>query len=334
MRIVVPAGVGDWCWIWVKLSAVRDQIEMVGVVDGAPRRTVPFIEACGIPAHYDRTVTFPMILQFEHLNELDYQSEPTWERIKNLGYAQILLEANRHLEEGRPLEDWLPDLPTNFHFPLTVSEEDKHRAEMTMMREMASHPMKEGPIVGISCASYRGAEAWRSWQLDSWIEFLTRVMERGWRPVLVGAGFDDLTYAVACDMNLPSTVGKTNMGQMIWQMNLLDAYVGFSSGMNVIRTIWNRPAMAIWPDFDGFSQAHLARSWVPPHMLESHRYEAALWRPVKDVWPVAKRFLDTCERELANGADKAAANGADKGAANGADHGASMTTVAATTTDS
>lgn len=301
IRLVSPAGIGDWAWIWVKLYAVRDEIEFVGIVDGAPRRTVPFVKACGIESDYDRAVTYRMIQIFEQQHGLDWKSEPTWERIRKIGTANILLEANQHLEQGLPLADWLPDLPAEYHFPLNISDDDKARAEITTAREMMAHPMKEGPVVGISCASYRGSEAWRSWGLEQWKDFLTRVMKTGWRPLLVGAGFDDLTYAVACDLEIPSTVGKTSVPQMAWQMNLLDSYIGYSSGMNVIRTIWNRPAMAIWPDFEGFSQVELSRSWVPPDMLESHRYEAALWRPVNDVWPVAKHFLRTCEKELANG---------------------------------
>ncbi len=66
MRIIVPAGIGDWSWMWSKLYGVRNEISSVRVVDGAPRRTVPYIQACGIKdADYDLEITgghFQLIL--------------------------------------------------------------------------------------------------------------------------------------------------------------------------------------------------------------------------------------------------------------------------------
>jgi len=59
--------------------------------------------------------------------------------------------------------------------------------------------------------------------------------------------------------------------------------------------------MALWPCNQKCDQKELSRSWAPPDMLESGRYEATTWRPVDDVWPVAKAFLRRCELEL--GAD-------------------------------
>jgi len=202
-----------------------------------------------------------------------------------------------------PLAEWLPDLQTYYHYPLLVSEEDSRLGREKTVRAILGdryappHPMTEGPVVGISCASYKGAAAWDTWGRVQWVDFLRRVMAIGWRPLLVGGEWDDLTYTVACELDLPSTVGKTSVPQMIEQMRVLEAYIGFSSGMNVIRTVLDRPAMALWPCNARCDQKELSRSWVPPHMLESGRYEALTWQPVDDVWPVAKAFLRRCEKE-------------------------------------
>jgi ADP-heptose:LPS heptosyltransferase len=309
MKLIVPAGVGDWSWIWSKLCHVKDTFDQVLVVDGAPRRTVPYVKACGIDADYDMEITngrYTAILTFESQFKLDWLSKPTWAKIQSLNLQSYLqLEANQHLEHGIRLEEWLPDLPTDFHYPLYVSDEDREwgieitRRAIEGDRYSLPHPMPDGPIVGISCASYRGAAAWDTWEKTEWVDFLRRVMSIGWRPLLVGGDWDDLTYAVACTLNLPSTVGKTSVPQMITQMGILDSYIGFSSGMNVIRTVLNKPAMALWPSNEKCDQRALSTSWVPPHMLRSERYVATTWRPVSDVWPIAKQFLRRCERELA-----------------------------------
>jgi hypothetical protein len=316
MKIICPAGIGDWSWMWSKLVSVKNEIDSVRVIDGAPRRTVPYVKACGVEdANYD--IDFPekdeisitrgnyqMILTVESHQGLMWHQRPTWEKIRSLGVPTLLLEANQHLEQGLPLHEWLPDLPTDYHYPLFVSDTDRASGRKKTLNAItgtpreAGHPMTEGPVVGFSCASYKGSDAWDTWGREQWVDFLTRIMALGWRPLAVGGGWDDLTYTVALELDLPHTVGKTSVTEMIAQMEYLDAYIGFSSGMNVIRTVLNKPAMALWPCNAKCDQKELSRSWVPPLMLESERYVASVWRPVNDVWPVAKRFLNTCGMEL------------------------------------
>ena len=307
MRVIVPAGIGDWSWIWSKLYGVRDKISSVRIVDGAPRRTKEYVQCCGIQdADYDLEITggqYVFILSTESAMGYGWRNHPTWAKLPKVD--PLLIEANQHLENGLRLEDWLPDLETYFHYPLFVSDKDRQQARQKTIRAIngdrysPGHPMKDGPVVGISCASYKGSDAWKTWGQDEWCDFLCRVMDLGWRPLLVGGGWDDLTYSVACELDLPSTVGKTSVPQMIEQMDMLDAYIGFSSGMNVIRTVLNKPAFALWPCNEKIDQKDLSTSWAPPEMLEQERYVAVTWRPVREVWPVAKRFLLRCQQELA-----------------------------------
>jgi hypothetical protein len=94
-------------------------------------------------------------------------------------------------------------------------------------------------------------------------------------------------------------------------MRQLPAYIGYSSGLNVIRTVVDKPAMAMWPDF----QAELRYSWAPPHMVESQRYVGMLWRPVNDIWPVAADFLRRCGDEETQARERQAVQDADGEAA-------------------
>ncbi len=323
MKIICPSGIGDWSWMWSKLVNVKDEISAIRIVDGAPRRTKDYVHACGVKdADYDIDVKndrgdivehamigrdYMKILQIEGILGLDFSSRPTWAKVREVAGrpdAVIPLEANRHLEEGWPLADWIPDLPPVYHYPLYVTDEDRATSKKFTQgaiegdRFGPGHPMKEGPVVGISCASYRGAEAWQTWGKTEWCDFLKRVMEIGWRPLLVGGAWDDLTTVIACELDLPFTVGRTSVPQMIEQMNHIDSYIGYSSGMNVIRTVLNKPAFALWPANSRCDQSRLMWSWAPPHMIQDGRYQAITWMPVDDVWPVAKSFLRRCEKEL------------------------------------
>lgn len=302
LHIIAPSGIGDCSWLLSALWSVRDQISRFDALDGYPYRTVPFLEHMGFASKYDKGMTYPMIQQFEKVNGYSADSEDrSWARIASLGTATIPLECNRHLELGRGLETWLPDLTPEYHYPIPQNEADVASAARTIAKAMAVHPMKAGPVVGISCASYRGSEAWKTWGRDEWVDCLRRVIELGWRPLLLGGAWDDLTYAVACELDLEQAciVGKTSVPEMIEVLRWLDSYMGFSSGLNVLRTVLDRPALALWPDCEQCNQVELSTSWAPPEMLESRRYVASLWRPVNEVWPIMRTYLRQCESEMA-----------------------------------
>jgi hypothetical protein len=272
--VIIPAGIGDFSWIWSKLVHVKEEIAQFNVVDGWPHRTVPYIEMCGMAADYA-----PIDYQTLQMNMALHKCE-TWEDYRQFDAETMAVSANRHLELGRPLADWLPDLPTAYHYPLTIGRPAWNRAKM-LLSEFRR------PIVGISCASYRGSELWKTWGRLEWVEFLGKLMCEGWTPVLLGGFWDDLTHSVGCTLEVADIVGKTNVEEGMAILDQLDAYIGFSSGLGIVRTVLRKSAMMLWPDF----QAELSTSWVSPEMRETGQYVASLWQPVDDVWPVAKQYL-------------------------------------------
>lgn len=289
MKIGCPSGIGDWSWLLSRLYSVRDQIECWHVAEGWPNRTVPYIETCGFQAVYDPAVTYTTILRDMQINDWT-----TWEKIQkaaDAGREQFLLAPNLHLEMGRRLEDWLPDLPPpEYHYPLAGTVIEQMKANLAV----ESLPR---PLIGISCASYRGAEAWKTWTATQWIDCLRRIMAEGWNPVLLGGSWDDCTADVADELKVPNLVGKTSIGTAIEIQRRLDSYIGFSSGLGVIRTVMDKPVMMLWPAANP-DQRPLSTSWVPPAMLESQRYVARPWMPVEEVWRPMKRFLERCGDEL------------------------------------
>lgn len=294
MNIGLPAGIGDFSWAWSKLCHLKDRIDSIQVCDGWPHRTVPYIELCFENADKSPKVgygdfNYITIQLFTKSNGIE---NPTLEKLLSMkDYGRILLEPNQHLELGRRLEDWIPDLPCNFHYPLYTSFAN-HSAMMKLLKALEEKQVPhDAQIVGISCASYRGSEAWKTWGREEWKDCLQRLIKRGWYPLILGGFWDDLSYTLACELNLPDLVGKTNIAECVEIFRILPAYVGFSSGLNVIRTVLNKPAFALWPDH----QVELATSWVPPQMLEDRRYSWALWRPVEDVFPQISQFLKLCE---------------------------------------
>ena len=285
---------------------MRDEIAHIEVADGYPRRSHQYLELLPFEYSYGPH-QYPMILAFEQMAGLsvDAGDTPTWAKAKAIGSERVFIQPNRHLEFGRPLAEWLSDIPeseTYFHYPLVTTEAHKARAHKLLAPARASGK----PLIGISCASYRGSEAWRTWDREEWVKCLSAIIGEGWTPVLIGGSWDDLTSAVFDTLEekhpdaIFSVVGKTHFGEVTEMLRSFDSYFGYSSGLNVIRTVLNKPAMALWPDYEGFSQEALSRSWAPPHMQEweSGRYIARLWRPFPEVWPTLKRYLRTCSDEI------------------------------------
>lgn len=283
MIVGLPSGIGDCSWAVSKLRHVGPLHYQIA--DGWPYRTVPYFELlpeCA-KAEYGE-FQYQDIIGFEQ--QIGMHGPMTWAELSAKGYGRVLIEPNLHLERGKPLADWLPDLPTDFHYPMVTTREHQERAAHLL----------EGlprPLWGVSAASYRGSEAWKTWGADEWQDFLRRFhAEAGGTILLLGGSWDDLTSTLA-DGGYYDIVGKTSVGAMVEVLKCLDGYLGFSSGMGVLNTVLYGKTFMCWPDH----QAALSTSWADPVMLENGAYQASLWRKPAEVFGRVKAWLRLPEME-------------------------------------
>lgn len=276
--IGVPSGIGDVSWMYSKLKHVSKKLE-IEVADGWPYRTVPYLEL--LPNVYRASYgdfQYPQIVAAEVCNGIN--GKTIWRDLASQEHGRLLLEANRHLEAGKRLEEWLPDLPCDFHYQMLTTAEDTERA----------HKIIDGlkhPLIGISAASYRGSEAWKTWGFNEWKPFLQWLTtETGGDILLMGGFWDDLTSVLA-EEGYRDAVGRTSIGVAVEVLKLLDGYLGFSSGLGVLMTVLDRPTFMLWPDH----QVELSTSWAPPDMLATGTYTTSLWREPTLVQRSVKRWL-------------------------------------------
>lgn len=272
MRVIgVPSGIGDVSWMYSKLCHIDETIRFE-IADGWPYRTREFLQMLPRVAEcdYDRQMHYDDILSFENIHGL-LKYGLTWNELEDrFPYGRLMLECNRHLEMGRRLEEWLPDLPCNFHYDINTKPIDRVRA-LELIDEMPK------PIIGISAASYRGSEAWKTWGYAEWSPFLKWIANKTGGSVLLMGGFwDDLTHSLAED-GYRDVVGKTSFGTAIELQKELDLYVGFSSGLGIIRTVLSKKTYMMWPEH----QQALASSWAPLEMLENGTYGHSIWRDLE-----------------------------------------------------
>lgn len=275
MNVVkVPAGIGDVSWMYSKLKFAPKMHWLVA--DGWPYRTKQFLEL--LPevetANYGNFQYTDIICAEEAIGV----HGKDWKHISQ--YEEMFLESNSHLEAGKPLADWLPDLPVDYHYEINTNDRDADRA-VSLLTGISK------PIFGVSAASYRGSEAWKTWGYTEWSKFLSQLKaETGASVLLLGGFWDDLTHALASD-GYPDLVGKTSIGSAVEILRRLDGYIGFSSGLGILGTVLSKRVFMLWPDH----QEKLSTSWAPPHMLESKEYVATLWRDPDVVWPKFKDWL-------------------------------------------
>jgi len=271
--ICLPSGIGDISWAYSKLKHLGPcQYE---IADGFPARAREYMELLPgvLRAQYGQ-FSFDSILAFEQTHGWHNQGV-TAREIFGKGFGKYYLEPNRHLEMGRLLADWLPDLATDYHYPIQIPGPFAERAHQKLA------PFSR-PITLVSCASYRGAEAWKTWKYPEWKTFLSLIkeeMDNQGTIIMVGGFWDDLT-AMFEDDGYPCLVGKTHIATMIEMLKLADFYIGFSSGLGVLRTVLNKNSFMLWPDF----QVALSTSWADPKDLEEDRYVAVLWREPEEIF--------------------------------------------------
>ncbi len=260
MIIGVPSGIGDISWVISKLINApewRDGLEMQ-IADGWPFRAQEYMESVGVK------------LASPPYGNFRYEDIVSWEAIHPyIEWSQVpkncnrfLMQPNFHLERGRSLKDWLPDLETDYHYDITLPP----------INGKQYYPiLNGGKWVGISAASYRGHKAWKTWGLEEWREFCRMLLAAEYKICLLGGAWDDLTqslehefYPNAC-INL---VGKTSFPEACSVHHLLKFYVGFSSGLGVIRSVMGLPTMMLWPEH----QQPLSYSWADPQDIESKKY--------------------------------------------------------------
>lgn len=290
--IVVPSGIGEFQWAWTKYANTGERFAILGL-DGAPRRLHQFCEL------------HPAIEVFGY-SGFDYSTVRSWQKNFGLGtWARVteqfprgkftMLACNPHLEAGHPLADWLPDLPTTYRYALHTTPEHKLQADQVLSR------VEPGDFtIGISCASYRGAAAWRTWTAVEWNTFL-RLVQREVphaKFALLGGSWDDLTSALydpdgplrwVVDKRGIPPVGTTSFGGVVEVLKRLDAYIGFSSGLgHVALHNCGTPVFMLWPEHEQL----LSRSWVDPELLQNGAYVPSRWLGPEEVFKSAKLWLD------------------------------------------
>lgn len=275
MRVIKTCpGIGDAIWLFQKLINANEKFDWQ-IHDGFPQRgkqVFDLLPQISNSCTYTPNLPYRLI---DHYNIV--RRARLWGQIRQ---QEFYLSANRHLEEGRRIEQFLPDLPTSFRLEYMTKEEDFHNAFHILMQTWREGDRnKPRRFIGIYASAYSTQRAWGFWDADGWYNLIN--LMRGENPdlvfVVIGASFDTdlgndlLAKLQAHKVNHINTIGQP-LSVVIEILKRLDYFIGFPSGLSILNeTLAAKGTFMFYPP-------HLEKmmnAWADPARIESGQYKGA-----------------------------------------------------------
>jgi hypothetical protein len=281
VNVVMPLGIGDCHWVCTKLralSAFHGGKPIHAYINKSPDHAsvgylqlVPFIEKA--------TQTEAALYHVHEELDEPYKSAK-WSTLKGSagwnGFDYILVP-NGHLESGKPLSTWMPELATEFSYDLAIPQAERDYARsLAAPGSVLLYPSGTGANLGF----HRN-----TWTTKHWAEVIERLNAEGIVPVLVGAKSKaDLAYQRflkrACShVEYVDTIGLTNIPQVLAMIEDAAVWCGLNSGLGIVSAMRYTPTLMLWADArypirhssTYTMHPNMQRSWLSPDQLETYR---------------------------------------------------------------
>lgn len=282
--ITTAAGIGDKIWLLQKLVNQPDAHDWI-IPAGQPQRAH---QLAPLLPSVIRSVTFKEGLGYKTIKTYGYRGN--WCNTPQ----EFTLEANTHLEAGRRIEKFLPDLATSYRIEWKTNSEDVNEAEKTMGTHWTqdSYEEIESPFIAIYTSAYQKDARWKGWEAKEWLEFI-QLFPKGYTFVIIGASWDvgipEQLMPMLTQNSVPyvNTVGQP-LGVVIEVLKRCEAFIGFPSGLSILNeTLGAGKTIMFYPQH----LALMVNTWADPARIESGDYKGCLWCApsaihswIKDNW--------------------------------------------------
>lgn len=266
IRVVLPTGLGDCHWCVQKLRSLKEKT-------GAERLIVEVAHNIHHQSsNYLKLIPFvDEAREGKHLQSIDelkpHWSTDHWSSLENCkgwkGYDYVLC-ANGHLESGKRIEEFLPELETDYAYTL------RFQSHCAFPGAVVLYPSGVGPNTG-----FHGN--W--WTHGHWARVIEGLSDRGITPVVVGAATkQDQDYARQL-YALPGVrekvidlVGKTSTDEVLHLISKARFWTGLNSGLGILSAMMGTPTAMHW-SIKPFGKLHpnMRFSWLEAKQLERYR---------------------------------------------------------------
>jgi len=281
LRVALPPGIGDVHWTCQKLRGLSEY------VGGRPIHAYVGADPSHASVHFLKLV--PYVAQAfqdkEALDAIVYKMppnhrDPRWSTLEGCANWQgfdYILVANGHLERGERIETWLPEIDTEYTYPLLISDETKVQMQaLAGVRPTLVYMSGTGPNIGFH-------NGW--WDVGDWVDVVARLNVEGIEPVLIGAanGHDEayrdwFVRAGGKRLKYLDLIGQTTHEQVCALVVDASVWVGLNSGTGIIAAMQGTPTVMMWSD-DRYEvpgagtvlHRNLKTSWLADEQLSTYR---------------------------------------------------------------
>lgn len=271
--IKVCPGIGDNIWLIQKLVNTGEQFYFE-LPNGNPQRGKQIFDT--LPSLAKKTTYVKM-----KTSDVEaYSIEKKHRKWSYISEKEFFLSANKHLEAGKRIEDFLPDLTTSFR--INWETDEYHLPAMNLLSDCQATG-----FIGLYGSSYSTSRAWGFWNEHKWLE-LARMIHRhnpGYKFVVIGAEWDlDLgrnLVKLLMKEGIPhvNTIGQP-LGVVIEIMKKLTYFFSFPSGLGILAPTIQCPVTMFYP-------AHLAammNAWASPEDIASGQYKGCQFCTPKQIF--------------------------------------------------
>lgn len=295
--ITTAAGIGDKIWILQKLVNQPDAHDWI-IPAGQPQRAH---QLAPLLPSVIRSVTFKEGLGYKTIKTYGYRGN--WCNTPQ----EFTLEANTHLEAGKRIEKFLPDLATSYRIEWETTRQDAEQSlrllseseSFTLYSQEWADRVNEALVNGLPArfiaiytSAYQKDARWKGWEAKEWLEFI-KMFPNHYAFVIIGAPYDapmagDLMPMLTTN-HIPyvNTVGQP-LGVVIEVLKRCEAFVGFPSGLSILNeTLGAGKTIMFYPQHLSL----MVNTWADPARIESGDYKGCMWCAptaihswIKDNW--------------------------------------------------
>ncbi len=278
IHLCAPSGIGDISWVYSKIRHLPALLgrKVILSVSGKdkPNRGGDFIQL--LPdvhwgGYLDDRESWQVISQCWPADWVDHWGVGCFchDFVQNVS-------PNIHLEMGGKLQNWMPKLPTDYHYGIDTG---KHKEEADAMLKDVKSPM--------ICVyvSNRGKDqqkmgGWFLWSTEEWVDFLWAVMNtekcKKASLIFLGADYDsDKTWEVANGLFkktaiMPTVVLGKPLGLALEIMRRCHYGFWYPSGLGILGNVLRVPGVMLLP----WILKGLENAYADPHDIAWSQYRA------------------------------------------------------------
>lgn len=272
LRVITTcAGIGDFIWLAMKLINAKEKFHVV-LPDGSPKRGHQILDL--LPQIVESHEYAPG-LTYKIINSNNAQREKKqWSKIIAKSFY---LSANNHLEEGRRIEGWLPDLPITYKLEYATTETDKLTTEALLKEDR--------PYIGIYTSAYSNSRHWNGWGVEEWFKLIRFLHKKNIAFVFIGASYDiGITQEIIkqCDelgVSYVDTIGQP-LSVVIEVLKRLNYFLGFPSGLSILNESLGKGGTMFYP----MHLKPMMNAWADPARIEAGNYKGCQFCPPEKIF--------------------------------------------------